>query len=543
MSSAFFQKFMKIRNTIQRRWSQSLQFKIGITLILLTTLVLAGFGVYQYLLSRAEKLVHLTYVADSALERLAYNLAMPLWNFDMDQVEKAMLAEMRDRAIYAIVVSDTDGNRHAGRVRNEAWEIVDMQDDINESDVMRSQDILKGDEHLGRVELHLTQQFMTAEVTHEIRNIVIAVMIVDVVLFFFLGISLQRLLIQPLNRLLSIANAVAQGDFKQQIDIRQHDEIGNVMEAFHIMIAQLTTVVGTVSAAADNVTSGGQQMSISMARISNGAAAQAAAAEEASASMEQMTANIRQNADNALQTEKIAIKAAEDAQISGEAVTEAVLAIQQIARKIAIIEDITRQTRMLSLNATIEAARAQQYGKGFAVVAAEVRALAKRSQEAATEITTLAASGVALAERAGAMLITLVPDIQQTAELVQEISAASREQSTGAGQINNAIQQLDQVTQQNSATSEELSATAEELAGQAEQLRETMAFFKIDDTTGQAAESIHTDVANEAREQQRTNAAPKPHDDSGHDTSVEIDLDDKRLGSLEDELDDEFERY
>ncbi len=194
--------------------------------------------------------------------------------------------------------------------------------------------------------------------------------------------------------------------------------------------------------------------------------------------MEQMAANIRQNADNALQTEKIAIKAAEDARESGRIVAETLNAMREITKRITIIEEITRQTRMLSLNATIEAAKAQEYGKGFAVVAAEVRALADRSQAAAIEINQLAGVSMAVAERAGEMLKKLVPDIQRTAELVQEISAASREQNTGADQINKAIQQLDQVIQQNSTVAEEMASMAEELASQAEHLQSAIAFFK-----------------------------------------------------------------
>jgi methyl-accepting chemotaxis protein len=257
-----------------------------------------------------------------------------------------------------------------------------------------------------------------------------------------------------------------------------------------------------------------------------------------------MAANIRQNADNALQTEKIAIKAAEDAQASGEAVAEAVAAMQQIARKIAVIEDITRQTRMLSLNATIEAARAQEYGRGFAVVASEVRALAERSQQAATEITTLSTSGVTVAEKAGDMLACLVPDIQKTAELVQEISAASREQTSGTNQINRAIQQLDQVTQQNSATSEELSATAEELSSQAEHLRETMAFFSIAQSDIHTAGTSPTDSSTAIPEQNTVSARSQPRDVSGNDNSpVGRGLSIDRPKIPEDDQDDEFEHY
>jgi methyl-accepting chemotaxis protein len=213
--------------------------------------------------------------------------------------------------------------------------------------------------------------------------------------------------------------------------------------------------------------------------MSQGATEQAAATEEVSSSMEQMAANIRQNTDNALMTEKLAMHAVESAQQGGDAALEAVTAMRKIAEKISIIEEIARQTNMLSLNATIEAAKANEKGKGFAVVASEVRTLAGRSREAAEAINSLAGSGVEIAEQAGELLVQLVPDIQKTAELMQEISAASREQDAGAEQINQAIQQLDQTTQQNAANSEEIAAMAEELATQAEQLRDTIAFFKL----------------------------------------------------------------
>jgi methyl-accepting chemotaxis protein len=215
--------------------------------------------------------------------------------------------------------------------------------------------------------------------------------------------------------------------------------------------------------------------------MSQGATEQAASAEEASSSIEEMNATIRQNADNALQTEKIALKSAADALESGKAVAEAMAAMKDIAARISIIEEIARQTNLLALNAAIEAARAGEHGKGFAVVAAEVRRLAERSQTAAGEISKLSGSSVQVAEKAGTMLAKLVPDIQKTAELVQEISAASREQTTGAGQINGAIQQLNQVIQQNAGAAEEMSSTAEELSSQAEQLQEAIAYFQVDE--------------------------------------------------------------
>jgi methyl-accepting chemotaxis protein len=200
-----------------------------------------------------------------------------------------------------------------------------------------------------------------------------------------------------------------------------------------------------------------------------------------------MAANIRQNADNATQTEKIAMQSSKDADQGGQAVTETVTAMKQIAEKISIIEEIARQTDLLALNAAIEAARAGEHGKGFAVVASEVRKLAERSQLAAGEIGKLSSSSVEVAEKAGAMLTRMVPDIQKTAELVQEISAASNEQNTGADQINKAIQQLDQVIQQNASASEEMASTSEELSSQAERLQHIISFFKLD--TGSSRQS------------------------------------------------------
>jgi len=243
------------------------------------------------------------------------------------------------------------------------------------------------------------------------------------------------------------------------------------------IIRSIRMVVAEILAASENVAAGSQEISSSAEEMSQGATEQAAAAEEASASMEEMSANIRQNADNALQTEKIAVQSAADAREGGQAVAGTVNAMKEIAGKISIIEEIARQTNLLALNAAIEAARAGEHGKGFAVVASEVRKLAERSQKAASEISELSSSSVAVAEKAGAMLERMVPDIQRTAELVQEISASCREQDSGAVQINKAIQQLDLVIQQNASAAEEMSSTSEELAGQAEQLQSAIALM------------------------------------------------------------------
>ncbi len=355
-------------------------------------------------------------------------------------------------------------------------------------------------------------------------------------------------LIEAMLDITQLAEEMAKGNLTVTIEERSAQD--TLMQALNAMLKQLNEVVMDVNLAANNVASGSQAMSSGSEEMSQGATEQSAAAEQASSSMEEMVANIQQNADNALQTEQISIKAAGDASKSGEAVAETVVAMLDIATKVSIIEDITRQTRVLSLNATIEAARAQEHGKGFAVVAQEVRELAERSQMAATEINQLASSSVTVAENAGEMLKKLVPDIQKTAELVQEICAASKEQSSGAGQINQAIQQLDQVIQQNASASEEMAATAEELTAQAEQLQHTITFFKtenIDQETGQ--ESSY------AQETHQSSVGSKMYSKVAHiktSESVEPDGNSKPGGHalriesgtvIGDAKDAEFERY
>ncbi|UFS72823.1 methyl-accepting chemotaxis protein [Geomonas sp. RF6] len=299
------------------------------------------------------------------------------------------------------------------------------------------------------------------------------------------------------------------------------------------IIRSIRTVVAEVVSASDNVASGSQQMSSSAEELSQGATEQASAAEEASSSMEEMSANIRQNADNALETEKIAIKSAADAKESGEAVAKTVSAMKEIAGKISIIEEIARQTNLLALNAAIEAARAGDHGKGFAVVASEVRKLAERSQKAAAEISDLSLASVEIADRAGSMLVAMLPNIQRTAQLVQEITAASREQDAGAGQINKAIQMLDQVIQQNASAAEEMSGTAEELSGQAEQLQQAVALLTVGNRSAQEKE-MKRGAKPQTRKKCQTRVTVRTSGDRSAVSGAALNLD---------ETDERFEHY
>jgi methyl-accepting chemotaxis protein len=319
-------------------------------------------------------------------------------------------------------------------------------------------------------------------------------LMINIVIIAAIGLSMASLLsyliIKSISlKLNSVANSatnIGAGDLSTEVErIAIVDEFQDISKAVLQMQYNLHKVVSHVQDASGNVASGSEEMSSSSEELSQASTEQASHLEEITSSMEQMRANINQNADNAVKTEKIARKAAQNAEEGGRQVRETVQAMRDIAGKISIIEEIARQTNLLALNAAIEAARAGDAGKGFAVVAAEVRKLAERSGEAAKEIGSLSVSSVDVAEQAGKMLEMMVPDIRRTAELVMEISAASKEQTAGTAQINNAIAQLDQVVQQNASSAEEVSSTAEALSDQAQQLQSSMAFFKVDDNNGQ----------------------------------------------------------
>lgn len=273
-----------------------------------------------------------------------------------------------------------------------------------------------------------------------------------------------------------VAEEIASGNLTITVKERSADD--RLMKALSKMLSVLTDVTGKIQSSSTGVMSGSEMMATSSQELSQSANEQAATAEEVSSAIEEMSSTIKQNAQNAAMTESIANKAAKDAEESSRTVVETVEAMKKIAEKIAVVEEISRQTNLLALNAAIEAARAGEHGKGFAVVASEVRKLAESSQGAAVEIIQLAGSSLEVADRAGKMISAMVPDIKKTAELVQEISAASHEQNLGAEQMSSAVQQLSMTIQQSSAESEEMASASENLAAEAENLQKVLSFFR-----------------------------------------------------------------
>jgi methyl-accepting chemotaxis protein len=322
------------------------------------------------------------------------------------------------------------------------------------------------------------------------RILMISFSVGGVIIGIILGFFISRAITTPLVQAVAVANRLSEGDLTVDIEINSKDETGQLLSAMKSMANRLTTTITDVRSATENLTSASEQVSSTAQSISQGTSEQAASVEQTSASVEQMSASINQNTENAKVTNAMSTKAAKEAGEGGASVKATVVAMNSIAGKISIIDDIAYQTNLLALNAAIEAARAGEHGKGFAVVAAEVRKLAERSQIAAQEIGELAQNSVGTAEKAGKLLDDIVPSISKTSDLVQEISAASEEQSSGASQINNAMEQLNKITQQSASTSEELAATAEEMSGQAEQLQETMNFFILPNASNSSVTSM-----------------------------------------------------
>ncbi|NOQ23859.1 MAG: hypothetical protein GQ564_00725 [Bacteroidales bacterium] len=370
-----------------------------------------------------------------------------------------------------------------------------------------------------------------------IRNIFI-ILLVIAIFVIILNISLSKLIKSVFKILTNDLNSISKGDlnitppegFKDR-----KDEIGTLMRAVMKLISNLQRIIGDIVLSSGNVASASLQISTIIQQLSQGASEQASSTEEVSSSMEEMAANIQQNTSNAQQTKMIALNASEAINKVASSSHESLISIRQISEKIKIVNDIAFQTNILALNAAVEAARAGEHGKGFAVVAAEVRKLAERSKIAADEINALSGHSLKVTEDAGELMAAMIPGIERTAKLVQEISAASLEQNSGAIQINGAIQQLSQVTQQNAAASEEMATSSEELSSQAEQLKDTITFFKIGNEDKSTV--IKRNNLQQFNSKVKSSKQTGENNNSVHNTGIDINLADSK------KIDSEYEQF
>ena len=320
------------------------------------------------------------------------------------------------------------------------------------------------------------------EIINEVRLALIFAIFLGVAIFIAINSFISNNISSTLKKAVILAEEIANGNLNVSIDINQKDEVGQLANALNRMTLKLKEIVTSVIEGTNNIASASEQMSSTSQQLSQGANEQASSVEEVSSTMEEITSNIQQNTDNAQETEKISGTALVDIKIVTEKSKIAVEANKVIGTKIQIINDIAFQTNILALNAAVEAARAGEHGRGFAVVAAEVRKLAERSKVAAEEIVSIVSNSIKANEDAGTLLLNTLPKIEKTANLIQEITAASLEQSNGAEQVNSAIQQVNTVTQQNAAAAEEMASSSEEMASQAEQLSDLVGFFQIGQT-------------------------------------------------------------
>jgi methyl-accepting chemotaxis protein len=462
----------RILNTVMfGRARRALTLRVG--LVLLAAIVVSAYVGAAF--ERRALFRELERQGGRMAELLASNAANALFAFDYTALENTVQGFARDASVRFIEVKDKSGK------------VVKATGKPGDRDglVVTRRDVMAGTEAVGTVQVGLSTESAEQSVREAVTLLLAREAVLAVVLFAMLVFLIRRLISRPIAKATGVLREIAAGDLTKRWEVMGQDELARMAAALNEMLGNFQSLITKVQQATLQTATASRQLAEGSEQLSRGAGEQASSLEETTATLEEMGSSIMQNAENTKQMEQMAVTGAKDAEDSGRSVQATVQAMQAIAERISIVEEIAYQTNLLALNAAIEAARAGDHGKGFAVVATEVRKLAERSQTAAKEISELAGSSVKVAERAGQSLVELVPAIQKTAALVQEVAAASREQSSGVGQINKAIAQVDQVTQRNAGAAQELSSTAAEMAAQADSLQSLVSFFRV----GQGEES------------------------------------------------------
>ncbi len=527
---------------------RSLQVKVNLTFILITTIILTGFNIFAYMSDKSDNVNDLNIYADFIAERLSKNFVAPMWDMEIEKLQDIIKFEMGEKQIYSIIIkNDEDKSVVAGGVRDKSWNVKKTKDEITGDYIIKVKDIAKKDENLGTVSIYFTTKFLDKRLQQSFIKSSFIFIIMAIILIISLYLIINRVVIKPVYNVVALTDklnagdlsarlegsddevgqmiralnefarnlqntihntnlimkAVAEGNLSEKLTVGLKGDLNDLKNSINDSITMLGNTMATVINASEKVKVGSKEISSSANTLADGTTQQAAAIQEMSSSISEFSAQTKANNENASQAQQLSNQTLEIVQKGNKQMESMLTSINEInntssevSKVIKVIDEIAFQTNLLALNAAVEAARAGKYGKGFAVVAEEVRSLASRSAEAAKSTTSLIEAsikevekGVKNADLTASVLNEISESIDKTNDLVGEISSASKEQATGIDEINKGLSQINDIVQLNSSISEETAASSEDLSNQASQLQNLMGGFKINKTSDYEAVS------------------------------------------------------